>query len=139
MWKELWELSFVLLRSVWQNDREGFFNISTQVLPHIARILEWTQAYLFIKNMYWLSSYPVPGTSLNFGNTAKKQDKNSTFEDLSWWHHSSPLLWNYGQDFPGGPVVKNLSSNAGDVGLIPGQGSKIPTCPGASVEPTHQN
>ena len=24
------------------------------------------------------------------------------------------------RDFPGGPVVKNLPSNAGDVGLIPG-------------------
>ena len=31
-------------------------------------------------------------------------------------------------DFPGGPVVKNLSSNAGDVGLILGWGGKIPTC-----------
>ena len=30
------------------------------------------------------------------------------------------------RDFPGGPVVKNLPSNAGDVGLIPGQGTKIP-------------
>ena len=29
-------------------------------------------------------------------------------------------------DFPGGSVVKNLPSNAGDAGLIPGQGTKIP-------------
>ena len=29
-------------------------------------------------------------------------------------------------DFPGGPVVKNLPSNAGDSGLIPGGGTKIP-------------
>ena len=28
-------------------------------------------------------------------------------------------------DFPGGPVVKNLPSNAKDVGSIPGQGTKI--------------
>ena len=28
-------------------------------------------------------------------------------------------------DFPGGPVVKNLPCNAGDVGSIPGQGTKI--------------
>ena len=27
---------------------------------------------------------------------------------------------------PSGPVVKNLSSNAGDVGSIPGRGTKIP-------------
>ena len=30
------------------------------------------------------------------------------------------------RDFPDGPVVKNLPCNAGDVGLIPGQGTKIP-------------
>ena len=30
--------------------------------------------------------------------------------------------WN----FPGGPVVKNQPSNAGDLGSIPGQGTKIP-------------
>ena len=28
-------------------------------------------------------------------------------------------------DFPDGPVVKTLSSNAGSMGLIPGQGAKI--------------
>ena len=30
------------------------------------------------------------------------------------------------KDFPGGPVVKNPPSNARDVGLIPGWGTKIP-------------
>ena len=29
------------------------------------------------------------------------------------------------KDFPGGPVVKNLPSNAGDTGLIPGQEAKV--------------
>ena len=29
-------------------------------------------------------------------------------------------------DFPGGPMVKTLPSNAGAVGSIPGQGAKIP-------------
>ena len=29
-------------------------------------------------------------------------------------------------DFPGGPVVKNPPSNAGDVGSIPGRRTKIP-------------
>ena len=32
---------------------------------------------------------------------------------------------NYRKDFPGGPAVKNLPSNAGDAGSIPGQGTKI--------------
>ena len=29
-------------------------------------------------------------------------------------------------DFPRGPATKNLSSNAGDAGSIPGWGTKIP-------------
>ena len=33
---------------------------------------------------------------------------------------------NRSRDFPGGPVVKNLLSNAGDTGSTPGQGTKIP-------------
>ena len=31
----------------------------------------------------------------------------------------------WGGAFPGGPVVKNLPSNAGDAGLIPGGGTNI--------------
>ena len=36
------------------------------------------------------------------------------------------VLW----DFPGGPLVKNLPSNAGDMDSIPGQGTKIPHAAG---------
>ena len=32
-------------------------------------------------------------------------------------------------DFPGDPVVENPPCNAGDAGLIPGQGTKIPHAP----------
>ena len=34
------------------------------------------------------------------------------------------------RDFPGGPVVKNPPSNAGDAGSIPGRGAKIPHATG---------
>ena len=34
------------------------------------------------------------------------------------------------RDFPGGPVVKNPPSNAGDTSSIPGQGTKIPHATG---------
>ena len=30
-------------------------------------------------------------------------------------------------DFPGGPVVKNSPTNAGDLGSVPGWGTKEPT------------
>ena len=33
-------------------------------------------------------------------------------------------------DFPGGPVVKNWSCNAGDTSSIPGRGTKIPPAAG---------
>ena len=33
------------------------------------------------------------------------------------------------QGLPGGPVIKNPPSNAGDEGLIPGQGTKSPHMP----------
>ena len=35
-----------------------------------------------------------------------------------------------GRDLPGGSVVKNPPSNAGDSGLIPGPGTKIPDASG---------
>ena len=36
----------------------------------------------------------------------------------------------WGGAFPGGPVVKNLPSNARDEGLIPGGGTKMPQATG---------
>ena len=47
--------------------------------------------------------------------------------------------------FPGGPVVKNPPSNAGDRGSIPGWGTKIPHALGqlslcaATTEPTNHS
>ena len=48
-------------------------------------------------------------------------------------------------DFPGSPVVKNPPYNAGDVDLIPAQGTKIPHAAGqlslcaTTTEITHLN
>ena len=46
-------------------------------------------------------------------------------------------------DFPGGPVFKNPTSNAGEVGLIPEWGTKISHVMGQprphALEPTHHN
>ena len=50
------------------------------------------------------------------------------------------------QDFTGGPLIKNLPCNAGDVGLTSGQETKIlyamgqlSPCATAREKPTHQN
>ena len=51
------------------------------------------------------------------------------------------IKWN--SEFPGGPVVKNPSSNAGDVSSIPRQGTKIPHAVGQlslhTLEPAQHN
>ena len=53
-----------------------------------------------------------------------------------------PFQISRGWDFPGGPVVKNLPSNTGDVGSISGWGTKIPHAAGqlspcaTTTEPT---
>jgi len=44
---------------------------------------------------------------------------------LCFWKISASFIESFG-DFPGGPVVKNQPSNAGDACSIPGQGTKIP-------------
>ena len=41
-------------------------------------------------------------------------------------------------DFPGGTVVKTSTSNAGDEGLIPGWGVKIPPTCLAVKKPEHK-
>ena len=76
--------------------------------------------------------------------------QHSRFEIYLHWCTSSALailllcsiIPNVTKDFPGGPVVKNPPSNAGDVGLIPGWGTKIPHAMGqlsphaTTTEPT---
>ena len=51
-------------------------------------------------------------------------------KSVSFSGPQGPLLLSGGRDFPAGPVVKNLPSNAGEAGLIPGQGTKIPHASG---------
>ena len=52
----------------------------------------------------------------------KKQTKSGKLSQLrTLWDMASC----YNGDFPGGPVVKNLPSHAGDMGSVPGWGAKI--------------
>ena len=60
-------------------------------------------------------------------------------DNLGSWHFGLTLFTAYVTnclnlkahwDFPGGPVVRNLPSNAGNLGLIPGRGTKIPHATG---------
>ncbi len=47
----------------------------------------------------------------------------------SFFHGNKARKWLPG-DFPGGPVVKTLLSNAGGAGSIPGWGAKTPHAKG---------
>ena len=53
--------------------------------------------------------------------------------------NENPVARRQPGDFPGGPVVRNLPASAGDTGLIPGLGTKIPraTCGGATKSGLH--
>ena len=53
-------------------------------------------------------------------------DERITGEKYSRLGIVQVLLQDFVEDFPGGPVVKTLPSNAQGAGLIPGQGHKIP-------------
>ena len=73
-----------------------------------------------------------------FANAWIKIQKNKQFNSgypcwgwgMSDYGVSFPKYKIQFRDFPGGPVVKNLPSNAGDKGSIPGQGTKIPHASG---------
>ena len=62
------------------------------------------------------------------------KSQNSLFN--KWcWNNWIPTYKRMKWNFPGGPVVKNPPSNAGDTGLIPGQGTKIPHSTGQLLSP----
>ena len=54
----------------------------------------------------------------------------NSMTERNWWKKDSVNLNTGNRDFPGGPAVENLPSNAGDVGLIPDRGTKIPHAAG---------
>jgi len=49
--------------------------------------------------------------------------------------NTEPLISTLLSDFPGGPEVKTLTSNAWGVSLTPDQGAKIP----CALQPKYQN
>ena len=73
----------------------------------------WTVGWCTPKPVvYLLQELTNPGTGSPDRVSKAPGVKSSEYK--TWW------------DFPGGPVVKALPSNAGGVGSIPGRGSKIP-------------
>ena len=74
----------------------------------------------------------------NFIKTKKVREDQENNEDTMNSGMLQGLLWNpiailTFRDFPGGPGVKNPSSNAGDAGSIPGRGTSTPHAVGELV------
>ena len=59
-------------------------------------------------------------TSINHSRSVQSLKDKTKLEELP------DIKIYYMEDFLGGPIVENTPSNAGDVGLIPGGGTKIP-------------
>ena len=53
----------------------------------------------------------------------------NNFLNIKWKNNTKQYYLKY-RDFPGGPVVKNPPSKAGEAGSIPGQGTKIQNAAG---------
>ena len=58
---------------------------------------------------------------MSFDRWIHKEDVEHIYNGILLSHKNK---WK--QDSPGGPVVKSLPANAGNVGLTPDQGAKIP-------------
>ena len=81
----------------------------------------------FSRQEYWSGlPFPSPGDLPDPGIESALQVDSLPSEPP---RQSSVLLYlktlSASQDFPGGPVVKNPPSNAGDMGSIPGWGTQI--------------
>ena len=76
-------------------------------LSHVTLQQSWKRSWRLLSPLYIWGSLPLtpPGEPI-FGELKLKK-----------------VVY---QDFPHGPMVKNLPSNVGDSGLIPSQGTKMP-------------
>ena len=75
----------------------------------------------------------VPGTVLDAGEAPENKrgkKKSSAVKDHKQIKVYFQVLSRKTGDFPGGPVVESLACNAGDVGSIPGQGTRVPHAAG---------
>ena len=91
---------------------------------------------MFVKEKYWeYSKCPLINVLINYdvSFTTKhcKVDKKKKIDlhTMTWMYVQGMLLIESKRicrDFPGGPTVKNPPCNAGEVGSIPGQRTRIP-------------
>ena len=107
-------------------------------------MLSWEDVYLGLPKAIFVTTWGKPdGNKAKMGGKSLRDEQNpgprhawnlrSDFFGCTWKKICGKL---YLRDFPGGPGIKNLTPNAGDVGLIPSQGTKIPyTMDQLSCEP----
>ena len=77
------------------------------------------------KNKIQWYTYCLQETHFSLKHTHRWRVKGRKNISSKWWSKKCRS-----GDLPGGPVVKNPPSNAGDAGSIPGRGTKIPHATG---------
>ena len=100
------------------------WKVKVKTLSHIRpSATPWTAAFQappsigFSRQEYW-SGVPLPSPSVCLLCTKLYWMFPLTLKTILWIEVTTAEV----QDFPGGPVVKNLPVNAGDTGLIPALG-----------------
>ena len=92
------------------------------------------QAFSIMSLNYWDLALPGISFMSSLVFVMKRRERRYI------WLHIEVIIKG---DFPGGPVVKDLHSSAGDMGSVPGLGTKIPHAtgqlilPASTTEPAH--
>ena len=90
--------------------------------------MNFLHLFVFVRQSFHLQQPFNPCSKIIW--TPNKTLKSESVSDLHF-------LIKY-RDFPGGPVVKNLPANAGDMGSTPGPGARIPHASG-QLNLVHRN
>ena len=131
---------------------------------HVIKIKQTTH-WLWKRKTPWLgllqswlpSQWPESNSHQNAGQWKKKKKKNCFIKKMFTvypilekysnlvnqflkvqWYFQQIIKKKNSRDFPGGPVGKNLPSNEGDAGSIPGWETRIPHALWAN-KPVHRN
>ena len=86
--------------------------------------LHYTQDYISL--LIQKTAYLLKRQEVQYTHTHTKETVSSLQVYILKCYQYNSYLKSLRRDLPGGPVVKNLSVNAGDMGSVPGLGTKIP-------------
>ena len=126
--------------SLWSNSQQSYMTTGNTIALTMQTFISKVMSLLFNilskfviaflpRSKYLLILYRKKrGWQMNYKYTKCSSKAMSGPKSTRWhllaWKYQSKSSWN----FLGSPVVKNLPSNAGDIGSIPGPGATKPMC-----------